>query len=149
MRKYGLQLRDVLQPKESFVAALARRTIPADIKDDFDRTREHLDRLLASLLQTLQKLDPTVAEAGEGAASKMRYQLENLESRAAKAHLQKTEVVERKAGHMSTLLFPEKELQERRIGGIYFLAKYGADLIDRLVEQYRPECRDHQVVYLD
>jgi bacillithiol biosynthesis cysteine-adding enzyme BshC len=149
MRKYGLQLRDVLQPKDSFVAALARRTIPADLKDDFDRTREHLDRLLASLLQTLQKLDPTVAEAGEGAASKMRYQLENLESRAAKAHLQKTEVLERKAGHMSTLLFPEKELQERRIGGIYFLAKYGADLIDRLVEQYHPECRDHQVVYLD
>jgi bacillithiol biosynthesis cysteine-adding enzyme BshC len=149
MRKYGLQLRDVLQPKDSFVAALARRTIPADLKDDFDRTREHLDRLLASLLQTLQKLDPTVAEAGEGAASKMRYQLENLESRAAKAHLQKTEVLERKAGHVSTLLFPEKELQERRIAGIHFLAKYGVDLIDRLVEQYHPECRDHQVVYLD
>ena len=149
MRKYGLQLRDLLQPKDSFVAALARRTIPADLKEDFDRTREHLDRLLASLLRSLKDLDPTVAEAGEGAASKMRYQLENLESRAAKAHLQRTEVLERKAGILSSMLFPEKELQERRVAGIYFLAKYGPDLIDRLVEQYKPECQDHQLIYLD
>jgi bacillithiol biosynthesis cysteine-adding enzyme BshC len=149
MRKYGLQLRDVLQPKDSFMAALARRTIPADLKDDFDRTREHLDRLMTSLLRSLEKLDPTIAEAGEGAAGKMRYQLENLEARAAKAALQKTEVIERKAALMSALLFPEKELQERRIAGIYFLGKYGTELIDRLVDQYRPECRDHQVIYLD
>lgn len=149
MRKYGLQLSDVLQPKDSFIAALARRTIPADLKDDFDRTREHLDKLLASLLHSLRKLDPTVAEAGEGAANKMRYQLEHLESKAAKAHLQRVEVVERKANFLSTMLFPEKELQERRIAGIYFLGKYGPDFIDRLLEQYRPECRDHQVVYLD
>lgn len=149
MRKYGLQLRDILQPKESFKAALARRTIPADLKDDFDRTREHLDKLMAALLHSLRKLDPTIAEAGEGAASKMRYQLENLESRAAKAHLQRAEVVERHATLLSATLFPEKELQERRIGGIYFLAKHGADLISRLEEQYSPECRDHQVVYLD
>lgn len=149
MRKYGLQLRDVLQPKDSFMAALARRTIPADLKDDFDRTREHLDRLMASLLRSLETLDPTIAEAGEGAAGKMRYQLENLEARAAKAALQKTEVIERKATLLSTWLFPEKELQERRIAGIYFLGKYGTEFIDRLVEQYRPECRDHQVIYLD
>jgi bacillithiol biosynthesis cysteine-adding enzyme BshC len=149
MRKLGLQLRDVLQPRESFVAALARRIIPADIKEDFDRTREHLDRLLGSLIQSLKQLDPTIAEAGESAANKMRYQLEHLESRAAKAHLQRTEVVERKANLMTTMLFPEKELQERRIGGIYFLGKYAPDLIDRLLEQYRPECRDHQIIYLD
>jgi uncharacterized protein YllA (UPF0747 family) len=149
MRKYGLQLRDILQPKDSFKATLARRTIPADLKDDFDRTREHLDKLMAALLHSLRKLDPTIAEAGEGAASKMRYQLENLESRAAKAHLQRAEVVDRHATLLSATLFPEKELQERRIGGIYFLAKHGADLISRLEEQYSPECRDHQVVYLD
>ena len=149
MRKYGLHLRDVLQPKDSFVATLARRTIPADLKEDFDRTREHLDKLLASLLHSLKKLDPTVAEAGEGAAAKIRYQLEHLEARAAKAHLQRAEIVERHASVLSTALFPEKELQERRLAGIYFAGRYGPELIDRLIEHYRPECRDHQIVFLD
>ncbi|PYY03651.1 MAG: bacillithiol biosynthesis cysteine-adding enzyme BshC [Acidobacteria bacterium] len=148
MRKYGLRLRDVLQPKEDFLTALARRTIPSDIKDDFDRSREHLERLLTPLLRALEKLDPTVGSAGEIAARKMRHQLQRLESRAARAHLRREQVLDRHASMLSSLLFPERELQERRLAGIYFLAKYGVDLIDRLLEDYRPECHDHQVIAL-
>jgi len=148
MRKYGLRLRDVLQPKEDFVSVLAKRTIPADIKDDFDRSREQLERLLAPLLRTLNKLDPTVEAAGEVAARKMRHQLQRLESRASRAYLRREDVLGRHAGMLSSLLFPEKELQERRVAGIYFLAKFGVELIDHLIEDYRPECHDHQVVAL-
>lgn len=148
MRKYGLRLRDVLQPRQDFVAALAQRTIPADIKDDFDRSREQLERLLAPLLHALNKLDPTVESAGEVAARKMRHQLQRLESRAARTHLRREQVLDRHASMLSSLLFPEKELQERHLAGIYFLAKFGTEFIDRLVEDYRPECHDHQVIAL-
>lgn len=148
MRKYGLRLRDVLHPKDEFVSMLSRRTFPADIKDDFDRSRNQLDRLLTPLLQTLEKLDPTIASAGEVASQKMRYQLDQLETRAARAHLQREQVLSRHAGLLSTMLFPERELQERKIAGIYFVAKHGEALIDQLIEGYKPECRDHQVVEL-
>jgi uncharacterized protein YllA (UPF0747 family) len=148
MRKYGLRLRDVLHPKDEFISMLSRRTIPADIKDDFDRSREQLDRLLTPLLQTLQKLDPTIASAGEVAGQKMRYQLDQLESRAARAHLQREQILDRHAGLLSTMLFPERELQERKIAGIYFVSKHGEGLIDQLIEGYKPECRDHQVMEL-
>ena len=148
MRKYGLRLRDVLHPKDEFVSMLSRRTFPADIKDDFDRSRQQLDRLLTPLLQTLQKLDPTIASAGEVAGQKMRYQLDQLESRAARAHLQREQVLGRHAGLLSTMLFPERELQERKIAGIYFIARHGEALIDQLIEGYKPECRDHQVIEL-
>jgi bacillithiol biosynthesis cysteine-adding enzyme BshC len=146
MRKYGLRLSDVLQPKADFVTTLARRTIPADLKDDFDRSREQLERLLAPLLHSLRQLDPTVEAAGEVAARKLRYQLERLESRAARAHLRREQVLERHAKMLSSMLFPEKELQERHIAGIYFLARFGTELIDRLLTEYKPECRDHQVI---
>jgi bacillithiol biosynthesis cysteine-adding enzyme BshC len=146
MRKYGLTLRDALQPKDEFLAKLSRRTIPSDLKDDFDRSREQLERLLTPLLHSLKHLDPTVAAAGEVAARKIRYQLERLESRAARAHLRQEQVLDRHSNLLSSLLFPVKELQERRIAGIYFLGKYGTDLIDRLLEEYKPECHDHQVI---
>ena len=149
MRKYGLRLRDLLQPKEAFRAALARRTIPSDLKDDFDRSRQQLERLVAPLLHSLKKLDPSIATAGEMSARKMRYQLEHLESRAARAHLRREQVLERHASTLSSMLFPEKELQERRIGAIYFLAKLGTEIIDRLLEEYKPECRDHQIISLN
>jgi len=148
MRKYGLRLRDVLQPKDDFLTFLSRRTIPADIKDDFDRSREQLQRLLTPLLDSLKKLDPTLESAGEVAARKMQYQLQHLESRAARAHVHREQVLERHVNLLSSILFPEKELQERKIAGIYFLAKYGTALIDQLLEQYKPECHDHQVIEL-
>jgi len=148
MRKYGLRLRDVLQPKEDFLKGLAQRTIPADIKEDFDRSREQLERSLAPLLHSLKKLDPTIEAAGEVAARKMRHQIHRLESRAARAHLRREQVLDRHATMLSSLLFPEKELQERRLAGIYFLARFGTELIDRLLEDYRPECHDHQVIPL-
>jgi len=148
MRKYGLTLRDVLQPKDDFRAKLARRTIPADLKDDFDRSREQLEKLLAPLLHSLKRLDPTVASAGEIAARKMRYQLERLESRTARAHLRHEQVLERHANLLSSMLFPEKELQERHLAGIYFLGKYGLELIDRLLDEYKPDCHDHQIISL-
>jgi len=148
MRKYGLHLRDVLKPKDDFLATLAKRTIPADLKDDFDRSRDQLDRLLAPLLHSLKKLDPSIAAAGEVSARKMRYQLERLESRSARAHLHREQTLERHAGLLTSMLFPEKELQERYIAGVYFLGKFGADLIDRLVADYHPGCPDHQVFSL-
>lgn len=148
MRKYGLRLRDVLRPQDEFFSILSRRTIPSDLKDDFDRSREQLERLLAPLLHSLKKLDPTVAASAEIAARKMRYQLERLESRAARAHLRREQVLERHASLLSSMFFPAKELQERHVAGIYFLAKFGTDLIDQLISNYRPECPDHQVVSL-
>jgi bacillithiol synthase len=148
MRKYGLRLQDVLHPKDEFLSLLSRRTIPPDIKDDFQHSREQLESLLSTLLQSLNKLDPTVGAAGDVAASKMRYQLEHLEARAARTHLQREQVLERHATLLSSMLFPERELQEREIAGIYFVGKYGTGLIEKLLEAYRPECHDHQVIEL-
>jgi bacillithiol biosynthesis cysteine-adding enzyme BshC len=148
MRRYGLHLRDVLKPKDDFLATLAKRTIPADLKEDFDRSREQLDRLVAPLLRSLKKLDPTVAAAGEVSARKMRYQLKRLESRSARAHLQREQTMERHATLLTSMLFPERELQERHIAGVYFLGDFGTDLVDRLIIDYRPECPDHQVLSL-
>jgi len=148
MRKYSLRLQDVLHPKDEFLAFLSRRTIPQNIKEEFDRSREQLERLLSPLQQSLSKLDPTLGSAGEVAASKMRYQLDHLETRAARTHLQREQVLERHASLLSSLLFPERELQEREIAGIYFLGKYGTGLIEQLLEEYKPECHDHQVIEL-
>ncbi len=148
MRKYGLNLRDLLRPKEEFVADLARRTIPSDLKDDFDRSQEQLERLISPLLHGLKKLDPTISAAGETAARKMRYQLERLELRAARANLRREETLARQSAVLSSTLFPERELQERQIAGIYFIAKYGTELLDRLLDAAQPECLHHQVVSL-
>jgi hypothetical protein len=49
---------------------------------------------------------------------------------------------------LSSNLFPHKNLQEREIGGVYFVAQHGLELLHTLYEAARTECPDHQVIYL-
>ena len=49
---------------------------------------------------------------------------------------------------MLTELFPHKELQERVLPGIYFLAQYGPELIGDLKKAAAKQCPGHQIVRL-
>jgi uncharacterized protein YllA (UPF0747 family) len=78
----------------------------------------------------------------------MLYQIQNLHARAARAELRHTEVIARHAEALMNALYPERALQERQLAGIYFLAKYGRELLGSLKEIIHPDCLDHQVVNL-
>jgi hypothetical protein len=39
-------------------------------------------------------------------------------------------------------------LQERIVGGAYFLSKYGDGLVDLLLENAAQECPGHKAIYL-
>jgi uncharacterized protein YllA (UPF0747 family) len=46
------------------------------------------------------------------------------------------------------MLYPNKSLQERELGGVYFLAKYGIDLLQQIYSAIHTDCLDHQVIHL-
>jgi uncharacterized protein YllA (UPF0747 family) len=79
----------------------------------------------------------------------MRYQVERLRERAARALLRQSEEQARHADALITSLYPGKELQERVIGGVSFLSRYGTQLLLRLYDVAQTCCPDHQVIYLE
>jgi uncharacterized protein YllA (UPF0747 family) len=85
-------------------------------------------------------------DAASNAEEKMKYQLTQLEARAARAEAQRNEVVTRHADALSTGLYPNKALQEREIAGITFVARYGSGLLQTLYEAIRSDCHDHQLM---
>ncbi len=78
----------------------------------------------------------------------MLYQVDRLEKRAATAELRRNEIISRHAAQIENSLFPRKTLQEREIAALYFYAKYGPELIDRLIEAAQARCPEHKVVRL-
>ncbi len=87
-------------------------------------------------------------EASTNAASKMQHQLEQLRSRAARAELRQSEVLGRHAELLSHALYPNKVLQEREIGGVYFAARHGTGLLQELHDTLQTTCLDHQIISL-
>jgi len=45
-------------------------------------------------------------------------------------------------------VLPDGHLQERLLGGVWFVARYGEGLMELLVEHAGQECPGHRVIYL-
>jgi bacillithiol biosynthesis cysteine-adding enzyme BshC len=146
--KFEISMLDVLAGAESLRSLLAARSMPHELQSAFDRTKKSLELDLVTLTEKLAKLDQTLVDAAQTAASKMQYQLERLYTQAARAELQKGELIGRKAEFLSQMLFPDKGLQERGIGGIYFIARYGTELLHQIYDAIQPDCHDHQILEL-
>ena len=134
LTKYEVQLPELFHGECELRDCLAARSLPAELKQTFEQARQSVEAAMARISESFKKLDPTLVEAGERAASKMRYQVDRLEKRAAQAELRRTEILSRHAAQIENALYPNKSLQEREIAALYFYANHGAELIDRLID---------------
>jgi bacillithiol synthase len=148
LERNEITMTDVFAGPEALRKQLASKNLPADLQAAFESIKNSLTAHLATLKESLTKLDFTLVDAAETSISKMQHQLEKLHSQAARAEAQKTQLVARYAEILSALLYPDKGLQERAIGGIYFLARYGGELLQQLHDAIHSDCHDHQILEL-
>ncbi|MGI9101759.1 MAG: bacillithiol biosynthesis cysteine-adding enzyme BshC [Terriglobales bacterium] len=146
LTKYRIALPDLFHGQEAVRDLLALRSIPAEVQESFRQGEGAVSDSLDSIRRSLQALDPTLVEAAGRAGSKMLYQLRRLAGRAAKAELRKSAEVGQHAEWLSNVLFPNKNLQEREVAGICFLARHGLDLLPTLHRSAASGCPDHQVI---
>ena len=148
LEKYDVQLTQLFHGEYELRECLAAASLPPELNREFDAARMAVQQATARVTASLQKLDPTLVDAAGLASSKMQYQVSRLQKRAAAAELRRTEILSRHASQIENALYPHKTLQEREIAGIYFYAKYGPPLIDRLIDLAQARCPEHKVVVL-
>ncbi|MGC1220518.1 MAG: bacillithiol biosynthesis cysteine-adding enzyme BshC [Candidatus Sulfotelmatobacter sp.] len=146
--QYGIAVRDAFDGPEALRQTLAARTLPAGLQAAFERANQSIEESFSGLQEALAKLDPTLVEASQTGASKVRYQLDRLRERAMAAELRRSEVVSRHAVALSQALYPENALQERGVAGVYFVARHGTELLRSIYDTMRTDCHDHQILEL-
>jgi bacillithiol synthase len=146
--QYGVAVRDAFDGPEALRQTLAARTLPAGLQAAFERANKSVEESFSGLQDALAKLDPTLVEASQTGASKVRYQLDRLRERAMAAELRRSEVVSRHAAALSQALYPENALQERGVAGVYFVARHGIELLRSIYDTMRTDCHDHQILEL-
>ncbi|MGA8683171.1 MAG: bacillithiol biosynthesis cysteine-adding enzyme BshC [Candidatus Sulfotelmatobacter sp.] len=148
LRQYGIAVLDAFHGPDALRQTLASRALPADLQAAFDRASKSVEDSFSSLQDALSKLDPTLVDASQTGASKVRYQLDRLRERAMAAELRRSEVVSRHADAISQALYPNGALQERGIAGVYYLARHGTELLKSIYDSMRTDCLDHQILEL-
>ncbi len=149
MAKHGVAVNDVLSTHPDELAQrIGARSMPVEGKQKLAAAGNALDAELKSLTEWMHALDPGLGRPADVAASKMRYQMNRLRRLAANFQLQKEQSLRRHVDAMYLALYPERHLQERVVGAIYFLSRYGNGLVDTLVEHAAQECPGHKAIYL-
>jgi bacillithiol synthase len=148
LERHGITVPDAFGGPEVLRQQLAARSLPEDLQAAFSSASQSLATNLGAIREKLERLDRTLVDAAQTSASKMQHQLEKLQTQAARAEAQKSELVGRHAQTLSHALYPDKGLQERAFAGIYFVARYGRELLHQLYDSIHTDCHDHQILEL-
>jgi len=146
LEKHEVAIMDVFDGPEALRQQIAAKQLPRDLQAAFEAAKKAFEESFSAVKTEVEKLDKTLVDAAETCHSKMQHQLDKLSAQAARAEALKGELVSRHAETLSQALYPHKGLQERTLGGIYFLARYGQELLHQLHDTIHSDCHDHQII---
>ena len=148
MDRHELTLPGVLTTTDTLAQRLGARAIPIEGKRKLATAGNALDAELTAVTEWMAQMDVGLGRAATTAASKMRYQMNRLRRMAARYQLEKESSLTRHAKAITNALYPGGQLQERTVGGVYFLASQGNGLLELLIHTAADACPGHKVLPL-
>ena len=148
MDKDEVQLPDAMTTADELAQHLGARAMPIPLKRKLAAVGNALDTELEALTEYLRGIDQSLGTSAESSGSKMLYQMNRLRRMAATYELQKESSLRKHAEAITLNIYPDGHPQERVLAGVWFLARYGEGLIDRLVGVAGNQCPGHVVVRL-
>jgi bacillithiol biosynthesis cysteine-adding enzyme BshC len=148
LKKYHLSIEDVWLGEDHLSGRIAAVGLAEGWSERFEQAQQDMVGLLTRLRSDIERLDPTLLDALEHAQEKILYQMERLRGKVSRAGLARSELLVRHAQALTRFLMPQKDLQERRVGGAYFLGRAGYDLLPRLLSQIQTDSPGHEVMNL-
>ena len=138
LRRYRLDVRDILRGRQHLRARLERESIPRELARHFSTGDKNLRRYLARLRRPITRLDPTLAGALSTAQGKMLFQLNKLRGKAGRAADLRENLLDAHEQTLRDALYPHRGLQERSLCLVPFIARHGAALLDELERRSLP-----------
>lgn len=148
MEKDQVELPDAMTSAEELALRLGARAMPIELKRRISAAGNALDEELSALVEYLKAVDASLGQSAEVAGSKMLYQMNRVRRMAATHEVQKSASLKKHADTMTLNVYPDGHLQERVVAGVWFLARYGEGLVERLVGVAANQCPGHVAVRL-
>lgn len=146
LAKYDLPFRELQAQDESALNRLLESQLPPSVEQAMKEADETIRRSMQRVIDAMPALDPTLAGAARTMLGKMEHELRALHSKMIHAAKKRDETLRRQFTRAQAQAFPHGHPQERTLGGVFFLNRYGPALIDRLLEELPLELGQHWVL---
>ena len=143
----GLKLADLETDPEGLVARWAREAYP-DVEAAFARAREALEREMDAVEERLAALDPTLRAAADAARGRALHQIETLHEKSVRALKKRDQTRADRLRRTRDALFPGGSFQERGLGMLSLVARYGSAVVGEIAERVDLWAKGHQIISL-
>ena len=138
---------EMLQPQdESALNRLLGAQLPATVEQTIRAAEEIIRDRMTSVIAAVAEVDPTLTGAAESTRERMQRDLGTLQNKVVQAAKRRDQTLRRQFGRAQSQIFPQGRAQERAVGAVYFLNRYGPALVDRLMSDTTIDTHHHWVI---
>jgi bacillithiol biosynthesis cysteine-adding enzyme BshC len=148
LTKYDVPLESLSAQDEATLNTLLESQLPPSVEAAVDEARRALDATMTAVAGELPRVDPTREGAARSTLARMQDDLTRLQAKVVQAAKRKNATLRRQFTHAQAQTFPGGKPQERALGLVYFLNKYGPSFVDRMADDMPADMGTHAVIAL-
>jgi len=133
LARYGLPIEDLQHHDEAALNRLLEAQLPPSVDASLQQATEAVQARMNAVIEAVPAIDPTLAGAARTTLGRMEHDLRTLHGKIIHAAKRRDETLRRQFIRAQAQAFPEGHQQERAVGSIFFLNRYGRALIDRVL----------------
>jgi bacillithiol biosynthesis cysteine-adding enzyme BshC len=146
LTKYDLPLTALRAQDEAALNQLLHSQLPPTVEHSLAAVTSAIDERMAAVATAVPLIDPTLEGAVKSTLGKLQHEVHSLNNKVIQAAKRKDETLRRQFQRAQALTFPQGHPQEREVGFVWFLNRYGPALVDRLIEELPLEMGHHWVL---
>jgi bacillithiol biosynthesis cysteine-adding enzyme BshC len=146
LSRHDVRLETLRAQDEAALNELLITQLPASVEIAIQVAGDTIEERMNALAREVPRIDATLEGATRSTLSRMQDDLKKLHAKIVQAAKRKDETLRRQFHHARAQTFPAGHPQEREIGFVTFLNKYGPALVDRLIEALPAEMGTHWVI---
>ncbi len=146
LTRYQVDLETLQPDNEAAFNHLLQAQLPAHVEAAFEEASRAIEGSMARLIEAVPAIDPTLENAARSSLGRMQHDLRTLHEKLIHAAKRRDDTLRRQYARTRAQAFPDGEPQERSVGLVYFLNRYGPSLVERLHADLPLDIGKHWVI---
>ncbi|HYE88843.1 MAG TPA: bacillithiol biosynthesis cysteine-adding enzyme BshC [Vicinamibacterales bacterium] len=135
LSKYELPITALRAQDESALNQLLENQLPPTVEQALRAVATLIDERMEAVGVAVPQIDPTLEGAVKSTLGKLQHEVQALHNKVIQAAKRRDDTLRRQFQRAQALTFPQGHPQEREIGFVWFLNRYGPALVDRLMDE--------------
>lgn len=146
LAKYELPLTSLRAHDDATLNQLLQDQLPPSVEQALAAAGTVIGERMDGLAVAVPQIDPTLEGAVRSTLGRMQQDLRSLHNKVIQAAKRRDETLRRQFQHARALTFPHGHPQERELGFVSFLNRYGPALVERLLDDVPLDMGTHWVL---